>query len=149
VITREADYALRAVLELAAGTGGRSAAELARATQVPYPFMRRVLARLTAAGLVRSLRGRSGGVRLTRPATDLSLLEVLSAMDADTVTLNACLREGADCARSSWCAAHAALAVVQQELWHRLAAISIASLVQAEQAIKPRNKKQTTPRRKP
>jgi Rrf2 family protein len=112
VITREADYALRAVLELAAGTGGRSAAELARATQVPYPFMRRVLARLTAAGLVRSLRGRSGGVRLTRPATDLSLLEVLSVMDADTVTLNACLREGADCARSSWCAAHAALAVV-------------------------------------
>jgi Rrf2 family protein len=149
VITREADYALRAVLELAAGTGGQSAAELARATQAPYPFMRRVLARLTVARLVRSLRGRRGGVRLARPTADLSLLEVLRAMDADTVTLNACLREGTDCARSGWCAAHAALTGVQQELWHRLAAISIASLVQAEQAIKPRNKKQTTPRRKP
>ncbi len=147
MITREVDYALRAVLELAAGTEGRSATVLAEATQVPYPFMRRVLARLTAARLVQSLRGRGGGVRLARPAGALTLLDVVRAMDPDTVTLNACLREGAYCARSAWCAAHAALTDVQQELWHRLAGISIAALVQTEQARKPKTK--TKPRRKP
>jgi Rrf2 family protein len=147
VITREVDYALRAVLELASGTAGRSAAALAEATQVPYPFMRRVLARLTAARLVQSLRGRAGGVRLTRPAAALTLLDVVRAMDPDTVTLNACLREGAYCERSAWCAAHAALTDIQQDLWHRLAGISIAALVQTEQAQKQKTK--TKPRRKP
>ncbi len=148
MITREVDYALRAVLELAAGTEGRSALELAEATQVPHPFMRRVLGRLTEARLVQSQRGRGGGVRLARPAASLSLLEVVRAMDPDTVTLNACLRAGADCARRSWCAAHATLTDVQQDLWHRLDAISIASLVQVEQAQKQKQKTKRDPRSK-
>lgn len=142
MITREVDYALRAVLELAEAAEGRSASVLAAATQVPYPFLRRVLARLTEARVVRSLRGRSGGVQLARPASELSLLEIVRAMDPDTVTLNACLREGADCPRLSWCAARTALRGAQQELWRNLSSVSLASLARGAPRI-PVNKPKT------
>ncbi|MEI8242522.1 MAG: Rrf2 family transcriptional regulator [bacterium] len=128
MITREADYAIRAVLELAGGTSGRSAAALARTAQVPYPFLRRVLGKLVAAGLVCSSRGRGGGVRLARPAAAISLLDVARAIDPDTVTLNACLREDGACCGLRRCAVHAALASVQRDLWRALAAVNFDSL---------------------
>ena len=139
MITREADYAIRAVLELASGADGRSSAELARATQVPYPFLRRVLGKLTAAGLVQSLRGRAGGARLARPARAISLLDVARAIDPDTITLNRCLQAGSRCSRQRRCAAHVSLDRVQQQLWQALAAITFDKLVQPNQ---PKTKKQ-------
>lgn len=151
MITREADYAVRAVLELAGCSAGRSARVLGVATDVPYPFLRRVLGRLTETRLVRSLRGRSGGVELARPAAEISLLDIVRAMDPDTVTLNACLREDAACPRLSWCAAHTVLRDAQQELWARLSSISIASLARANaarSAARPSPTKPTTTKRK-
>ena len=130
MITREADYAIRAVLELASSTAGRSATELARSTQVPYPFLRRVLGKLTAAHLVKSLRGRNGGVKLARPAGEISLLDVAQAIDPATVTLNDCLHPGSVCSRLQRCAVHGALDRVQQELWQALAIITFDSFVQ-------------------
>ena len=147
MITREADYAVRAVLELASGTSGRSAAELARATQVPYPFLRRVLGRLTAAKLVKSVRGRSGGVQLARPAGAISLLDVVRAIDPDTVTLNTCLRDGGACSRARRCAAHASLGCVQRALWRALDAVTFAALAKQERT--PTNQPNQNKRRKP
>jgi len=141
MITREADYAVRAVLELASGTSGRSAAELARATQVPYPFLRRVLGRLTAAKLVKSVRGRSGGVQLARPAGAISLRDVVRAIDPATITLNACLLDGGRCSRVRRCAVHASLARVQKELWRSLDAVTFDTLVRHEQTTKPNNRR--------
>ena len=141
MITREADYAIRAVLELAADASGRSAAVLARATAVPYPFLRRVLAKLIAAKLVLSLRGRTGGVRLARPAGKISLLDVAAAIDPATITLNSCLRDASTCARLRHCAAHTALARVQQELWRALAAVTFDQLVQSDPDPKPKQRR--------
>jgi len=131
MITRETDYAIRAVLELVSRARGRSAAELARATRVPYPFMRRVLGKLTAAKLVRSSRGRSGGVQLVRPAREISLLDVARAIDPHAVTLNACLRKDGSCSRLRQCTVHEALARVQQDLWQGLATITFDALTQS------------------
>lgn len=135
MITREADYAIRAVLELSSGATSRSAVDLARATQVPYPFLRRVLAKLTAARLVQSLRGRAGGVRLARSAAAISLLDVTRAIDPSTITLNSCLRDGGTCERMCQCAAHEPLDRLQQELWRALDAITFASLVKPDHVV--------------
>ena len=143
MITREVDYAIRAVLELASSTSGRSAADLARATQAPYPFLRRVLQRLTAAGLVVSRRGCTGGMRLARPAAAISLLDVARAIDAATITLNSCLRDGGACSRRPRCTAHTALSRVQQELWQALAAITFGTLAQPTQTNQPNRKRKT------
>lgn len=132
MLTRETDYAIRAVLALASGGRARSAAELARDTQVPYPFLRRVLGRLTAAGLAKSLRGRGGGVQLAQPAGRISLLDVARAMDPASVTLNQCLLAGDACTRARRCAVHAALGRVQRQLWRSLAAVTFDALVRRE-----------------
>jgi Rrf2 family protein len=134
MITREADYAIRAVLELSGGSSERSAAELARAAQVPYPFLRRVLGKLIAAGLVRSSRGRGGGVRLARPAADVSLLDVARAIDPDTVTLNACLRKDGACCGRRRCAVHDALASAQRDLWRALASVNFDALATSKKS---------------
>ena len=128
MITREADYAIRAVLELASRDAGCSAAELARATQVPYPFLRRVLQKLTAARLVATRRGRTGGVRLARASAAISLLDVARAIDPATITLNSCLRDGGACARRTCCTAQTALVRIQRDLWRALADVSFDTL---------------------
>jgi len=141
MITREADYAIRAVLELASGMSGSSAAELARATQVPYPFLRRVLGRLTAARLVKSVRGRSGGMQLARPPGAISLRDVAQAIDPATITLNACLLDGGRCSLARRCPVHAPLARVQKELWRALDAVTFDTLVRHEQTTKPNKRR--------
>jgi Rrf2 family iron-responsive transcriptional regulator len=141
MITREADYAIRAVLALALsppGAEGRPATELARVTQVPYPFLRRVLGRLVSSGLVQSVRGRGGGMRLARPAGAISLLDVAWAIDPAAITLNACLREGSSCPRGRRCAVHTALNRIQHNLWQALDAVSFETLVKPEPAAKAR-----------
>ena len=141
MITRETDYAIRAVLALASGTSGRSATDLARITQVPYPFLRRVLGRLTAAGLITSVRGRTGGVRLAQPASAVSLFDVAWAIDPAAITLNACLREGNKCPRMRRCPVHTPLNRIQHDLWQALNAVTFDTLVRHEQTTKPNNRR--------
>ncbi|MFZ4394986.1 MAG: RrF2 family transcriptional regulator [Kiritimatiellia bacterium] len=142
MFTRETDYAFRAVLALAAGSGRRSAAELARETQVSHAFLRRVLTQLTTGGLVRSIRGRSGGVRLARPAAAITLLDVAQAIDPVQITLNRCLRDGGTCARMRQCTVHAALDPLQREIQLALARITFDTLA------KQQNKNENTTSRK-
>jgi Rrf2 family protein len=148
MITREADYAIRALLALAGPAGaGRSAAELARIAHVPYPFLRRVLARLVGAGIVRSSRGCNGGMRLARPAARVSLLDVALATDVAAITLNLCLRDRRACSRVRHCAVHVSLRRVQRDLWAALDGVKLARLVRLES--KSKTKTQTKTQTKP
>lgn len=140
MITREADYAIRALLVLATAPGGMHTAEMARLTQAPYPFLRRVLQRLVAAELVASRRGRGGGLRLGRPSRQISLLDVACAIDPDAVILNACLRRNGACSRQRRCPAHAPLGRAQRTLWQALGAVTFDQLVSSH-AHKPCNKR--------
>lgn len=80
---QSAEYALRAVVWLAAHPETTvSTPEIARRTQVPPGYMSKVLQVLARAGLVESNPGRTGGFRLTRPAGQISVLEVVNAVDA-------------------------------------------------------------------
>ena len=132
MFTRETDYAFRAVLALAAGSGQRSAGELARETQVSHEFLRRVLTKLSTGGLVLSLRGRTGGVRLARPAAAISLLDVAQAIDPAQITLNRCLRVGGTCSRMRQCTVHAALDPLQREIQRALARITFDMLAKQQ-----------------
>ncbi|MEI6212230.1 MAG: Rrf2 family transcriptional regulator [bacterium] len=132
MFTRETDYAFRAVLALAAASGRRSAAELARETQVSHAFLRRVLTKLSTGGLVLSLRGRTGGVRLARPAAAITLLDVAQAIDPAQITLNRCLRDGGTCSRMRQCTVHAALDPLQREIQLALARITFDTLAKQQ-----------------
>jgi Rrf2 family protein len=81
-ISAKADYAIRALAELAAEGGGPVKGErLASAQQIPSKFLENILAELRHAGLVASQRGAEGGYWLAVPATDITLAAIIRAVD--------------------------------------------------------------------
>lgn len=82
MISQTVEYALRAIVYLADGQGAtRTSQQIAMATRVPQAYLSKVLHALVQAGLVTSQRGMHGGFTLAVPADQLSILEVVSAVD--------------------------------------------------------------------
>ena len=81
-LSARADYALRAAIELAAAKEGHVTAEqLAQAQHIPGKFLETILTHLRRSGLVRSQRGPDGGFWLARPANEISLADIIRAID--------------------------------------------------------------------
>jgi Rrf2 family protein len=81
-VSARADYALRAAIELADVPGRHVTAEqLARAQDIPGRFIETILAHLRRTGLVAGQRGPDGGFWLARPASDISLADIIRAVD--------------------------------------------------------------------
>ena len=81
-VSAKADYALRAAIELAAaGDGPVKGERIAQAQEIPLKFLENILVELRHAGIVRSQRGVEGGYWLARPAAEVSLAEVIRAVE--------------------------------------------------------------------
>ena len=81
-VSAKADYAIRAMVELAAAGGGPLKAErIAQAQEIPIKFLENIMADLRQAGLVRSQRGTEGGYWLARPAEEINLAQVVRAVE--------------------------------------------------------------------
>lgn len=81
-ISARADYATRAMLELAASQAPTMTAQaLADAQGLPHKFLEAILADLRRAGIARSQRGADGGYTLARPATEITIGDVIRAVD--------------------------------------------------------------------
>ena len=81
-VSAKADYAIRAAVELAAaGDGPVKGERIATAQQIPSNFLENILADLRNSGLVASKRGADGGYWLARPAAEVSLADVIRAVD--------------------------------------------------------------------
>ncbi len=81
-LSARVDYALRAVVELAASEGRPLTSEkLARAQQIPPKFLESILLQLRRAGVVNSQRGPEGGYWLARPADQITLADVIRVID--------------------------------------------------------------------
>ena len=86
-VTAKADYALRAVVELAgsAQDAPRKVDDVARAQEIPVSFLENILTQLRSTGIVRSQRGPEGGYWLARPADELNLAQVIRAVEGPLV----------------------------------------------------------------
>ena len=81
MLSRQASHALKALLELAAKPlEWQSSHALATAHHLPEPMLEQLLQRLRRAGLLDARRGRAGGYRLTRPARDISMEQILAGI---------------------------------------------------------------------
>jgi Rrf2 family protein len=117
-ITRQADYAVRAVHYLAGlGADQRAAtSQIAQEQRIPPSFLAKIVSQLSVAGLLQTSRGARGGVSLARSPEEISLLEVVEAIDGP-IYLNECVADhggscvfGEDCPmRPVWCEAQAKL----------------------------------------
>ncbi|CAL9345798.1 MULTISPECIES: RrF2 family transcriptional regulator [Streptomyces] len=87
-ISAKADYAARALLELAREPARPLTCEaIASAQRIPFRFLKSVVGELRRAGLVRSQRGCEGGYWLGRPADEITLLDVSRVVDGELLTL--------------------------------------------------------------
>ncbi|MGC8879902.1 MAG: RrF2 family transcriptional regulator [Anaerolineae bacterium] len=134
-ITRQADYAVRAMIHLGSVSPDTrvSSAAISRAQRVPLPFLTKVIAQLVHAGLVTTSRGMGGGVSLTRNPEDITLLDILEAVEGP-ITLNRCLLRGITCELEEHCAVHDVWAEIQKHIVEDLKQVSLAYLVQAQAA---------------
>ena len=82
-ISAKADYAVRAAVELAAATDEKpvKAERIATAQGIPLNFLENILGELRHAGIVRSHRGAEGGFRLAKPATELTVADIIRAVE--------------------------------------------------------------------
>jgi Rrf2 family protein len=110
-ITRQADYALRAILYLAQLEPNQRAAtsQIAEEQHIPPSFLAKIISQLSIAGLIHTSRGARGGVSLARPPEAISVLEVVEAIDGP-IALNECSQSPSACPfgencplRSLWC----------------------------------------------
>lgn len=131
-IARQTDYAARLVLHLASlgPEEAASIAEISAERLLPIPFVRRMVARLVSAGILKTTRGAKGGVQLGRPASQISLGDLLVAMEGP-IALNDCVHEARACPFSRRCPVQKAWADVSASLTEHLASIRFDALIGA------------------
>jgi Rrf2 family protein len=115
-VSAKADYAIRAAVELAAaGDGPVKGDRIAQAQEIPQNFLENILADLRNAGIVASRRGADGGYWLARPADEVSLAEVIRAVDGPLANVRGirseqvAYRGSAEPLRDVWVAVRASL----------------------------------------
>jgi Rrf2 family protein len=87
-VSAKVDYALRAMVELAAHPDGLTTADqLATAQKIPPKFLESILAQLRSGGLVASQRGAEGGYRLAKPAGEISIADVIRELEGPIATV--------------------------------------------------------------
>src|SRR5210317_1948482 len=131
MITREIDYALRAVLYLTKQANPAEVvvtAKLAEDMDIPYRFLRKIISRLSKAGIVKSHRGKSGGVTLPRPSSEISLSNVINAIDSSAFKVNLCTDDG-DCSRLLLCCLHGEMLKIQHILDEKLDEVRFSDLL--------------------
>ncbi|MFH2036793.1 MAG: Rrf2 family transcriptional regulator [Candidatus Zixiibacteriota bacterium] len=103
-LSRKSDYALRAVMHFAGLPKNKLASigEVAEAQNIPREFLAKILKDLTWANILISYQGVTGGYRLSKPAKDVTFLNVIEAMDGP-VTLNLCVADDKNCSHSKDC----------------------------------------------
>ncbi len=129
-ITRQADYAVRAVLHLArAGNTERAAtSSIAKEQRIPPSFLAKIISQLSIAGLLHTSRGARGGVTLAREPKDITLLEVVEAIDGP-IQLNECVANDGVCTFEEDCPIRPVWCNAQDELVKRLKGTSFADML--------------------
>jgi Rrf2 family protein len=127
LIGREVDYALRCLVELARKPKGEwvATAELGKELRVSRIYLAKIFQKLAKKGMLETVKGKGGGVRLTRQ--DISLTEVLTALEPRS-SLNKCLNGRFRCFRRQKCAIHSVLERAQRELFAKLGRYTLNKL---------------------
>jgi Rrf2 family transcriptional regulator, iron-sulfur cluster assembly transcription factor len=128
-LTRGGEYAIRAMTYLARYPEGHVAflRDICEAQDIPESFLAKILQSLVHTGLAVSQRGAHGGFGLARPAIEISMRDIVEAVDGP-VALNQCVLWPEDCDRSGDCEAHKAWARAQDQMMGVLDTVTLESL---------------------
>lgn len=132
-ITRQADYALRAMLYLAQLEPSQRAAtsQIAAEQHIPPSFLAKIISQLSIAGLIHTSRGARGGVSMARSPEDVSVLEVVEAIDGP-IALNECTHGTSSCLFGENCPLRPLWCDTQSELVERLRSTNFAQFLKSQ-----------------
>jgi len=128
-LTRKGEYAIRGIIYLAGQPSGKMAliSEIAESTDVPQTFLAKIFQSFAKQGLVNSYRGTGGGFTLSRPASQITLREIVEAVEGPILP-NRCLIGRGACERDSICNVHPVWKRIQGEVVGILDSVTIADL---------------------
>ncbi len=129
-LTREGDYAVRVMLALAAHETSEplSSRRIADEWQIPPRFLIQVLGKLAERSLVTPVLGRNGGYRLARPASQISLLDVVTAIESQPMERR-CVLRGGPCLADGSCLVHEAFTTARNGFLEELGSRSLATFL--------------------
>ena len=124
-----ADYAVVLMTAAARGPAGArlSATELAGETGVPLPTAQKLMGQLAACGLLQSVRGAAGGFSLARQANQISLADIVEAVEGP-IAMTMCSEGRTDCALDAHCRVKPHMGIVGNAVRGALGAVSLTSL---------------------
>jgi Rrf2 family protein len=132
-LTRKSDYAIRGIVYLAGKPIDNVylLSDIAAAVDVPATFLAKIFQQFSKMGLVKSFRGTGGGFMLGRPPENITLLEVVEAVEGPIIP-NRCVVTPSDCDRSGFCTVHPVWIRVQEEVHLLLKGITLKDLATKE-----------------
>jgi len=130
-LTQGTDYGMAAILYLSQRSEDRnySIDEISRTTEIPEEFLRKILQVLVKPGIIRSFKGRGGGVSLARSPEDITVAEIIEPLGEQTGLVR-CLREGEYCPRSNECRASIFWRRIQENLFEVLGRTTIEDVLE-------------------
>ena len=123
------DYAIRAMLHLAGEDLNKNVQiqDISKKWDIPENFLRKIIPLLAKVGLVMSVRGSGGGIKLAKSPNEITALDVIETVEGK-IFLNKCLFSDDICDRSDWCSMHEVWEEAQESLKSVLKSKSIAQL---------------------
>jgi Rrf2 family transcriptional regulator, iron-sulfur cluster assembly transcription factor len=135
-LTRGGEYGIRGVLYLAQQEESKVSmlSAIAKAQDVPPRFLAKIFQALAKAGVVKSHRGAKGGFSLARPASEVTIKDVIEAVEGP-IYLNVCLAAPGDCSRDTLCPIHSVWEEAQEKMMAVLGQKNFADLAKAEKQL--------------
>jgi Rrf2 family protein len=136
MISTKGDYGVRALIDLAvhAGEGPVQRADIASRRHISESYLDHLLAQLRRDGFIRSTRGPGGGHELAKPAGEICLLHVLESLEGSLAPIGCVHEDAADDEHDPLCGQQWVWRELYDGMRDRLAEISVAELVEREQA---------------
>lgn len=147
-ISRKSDYALRAMVYVAAWDNDKicSINEISDAEKVPREYLAKILKELSLQGFLHSYKGINGGYRLARPRKDITFLNIIEAMQGK-IAVNDCIRHSnpEGCSRKPGCAMHDFWKAEQRRVVESLGSVNLESMDYDRYYPEARTKKKKQP----
>lgn len=128
-ISKKAYYGLRAVLALAQAKKPLSIHALAETEHLPEDYLEKIIQQLRRSGLVEAKKGTAGGYSLTKPATTITVWEILKELDGPLQIFFPPVKGTLPCLQPSHCQTNEVWRKLETEIEHSLSTVTLASLI--------------------
>ena len=135
-LSKTSGYALHALISMESAEGRSCFVhDIAQATGIKKPYLAKIINQLVHRGFVVAKRGYRGGVSLARPASEITLLEIVQAIEGEGWS-RPCLFGLEDCRAQASCPAHALWQETREKIDHALRVTTLAQIITATQMVK-------------